>query len=75
MAEFTKEMSIQDAMLAHPKAKDVFERLGMSCQDCMAAQVESIEAGAAMHGIDPDEVVAELRGLDSGVNSDGEEKR
>lgn len=63
MARFTREMSIFEALAAHPGAREVFERHGMACSLCIGAQSESIEAGAILHQVDPDEVVAELNRL------------
>jgi len=63
MSPFSKQMSILEALEAHPKAREVFERWGMGCSLCIGAQLESIESGAIMHGVDPDEIVAELDGL------------
>ncbi len=61
--KFTKEMSIMEALQAHPQAKDVFMRHGLGCIGCMGAMMESIEAGARMHGIDVDALVADLNAL------------
>lgn len=61
--QFSKEMSIQDALLAHPDARDVFVEHGMACIDCMASSVESIEAGAEMHDVDANELVEALNAL------------
>jgi len=63
MARFTREMSIFEALAAHPGAREVFERHGMACSLCIGAQSETIEAGAILHQVDPDEVVAELNRL------------
>ena len=65
---FTKDMSIFEALEADPDARDVFESHGMSCCLCIGAQSESIEAGAILHQVDPDAVVAELNAL-SGASS------
>jgi hybrid cluster-associated redox disulfide protein len=64
MPSFTKQMSILEALESHPEARQVFERYGMGCSLCIGAQLESIESGAIMHAVDPDEVVAELNTLD-----------
>ena len=56
-------MSIIDALEIHPGARAVFERHGMTCCLCLGASMESIEAGAIMHAVDPDEVVGELNRL------------
>lgn len=60
---FTKEMSILSALQAHPQAREVFRKHGMGCLGCMGATEETIEAGAQMHGIDLDALLAELNSL------------
>lgn len=61
--KFTKEMSIMEALQAHPQAHDVFTRHGLGCIGCMGAMLETIEAGARMHGIDVDVLVNDLNAL------------
>jgi hybrid cluster-associated redox disulfide protein len=63
MTGFEKDMSIIDALERHPGARAVFERHGMTCCLCLGASIESIEAGAIMHSVDPDEVISELNRL------------
>ena len=60
---YTKDMSIFEALEADPDARVVFESHGMACCLCIGAQSESIEAGAILHQVDPDVVVAELNRL------------
>ncbi len=60
---FTKDMSIFEALSSDPAARDVFESHGMGCCLCIGAQSESIEAGAILHQVDPEAVVAELNQL------------
>ncbi len=62
---FTKEMSMMEALQADPRAKDVFASYGIDCMGCMGVGVESIEDGAKMYGVDPDELVADLNKLQS----------
>lgn len=63
MTLFRKEMSIFEALESDPRARAVFEGHGMSCCLCIGAQSESIEAGAILHQVDPEVVVAELNRL------------
>jgi hybrid cluster-associated redox disulfide protein len=63
MATFVKEMSILEALEAHPGSRRVFEQHGMGCSLCIGADLETIEAGAIMHDVDPDLIVAELNRL------------
>jgi hybrid cluster-associated redox disulfide protein len=60
---FHKDQSIIDALAVHPGARAVFERYGMGCSVCRGASSESIEAGAIMHCVSPDEVVEALNDL------------
>jgi hybrid cluster-associated redox disulfide protein len=60
---FSKEMSIFEALEADADARAVFESHGMACCLCIGAQSETIEAGAILHQVDPDSVVAELNAL------------
>ncbi len=60
---YTKDMSIFEALERDPEARAVFESHGMACCLCIGAQSESIEAGAILHQVDPDVVVAELKQL------------
>lgn len=61
---YNKDMSIMEALQAHPQAREVFKKHGMACLGCMGAMQESIEAGARMHGIDIDALLAELEALE-----------
>jgi hybrid cluster-associated redox disulfide protein len=61
--DYTRDMSIFEALERDPKARAVFESHGMACCLCIGAQSETIEAGAILHQVDPDVVVAELNQL------------
>lgn len=56
----TKEMSIIDVVQSYPQSLDVFARHGLGCIGCAAARFENLEAGAKVHGIDPDQLVNEI---------------
>lgn len=59
-SKITKEMSFSEVLQKWPQTAEVFMGYGMHCLGCIAAQFESIEAGAAAHGINTDELIAEL---------------
>jgi hybrid cluster-associated redox disulfide protein len=61
---FSRDMTILEALQAHPRSREVFLRYGMTCVNCMGAQMESIEVGARMHEMDVDELVEELNRLE-----------
>ena len=63
MAKVTKEMGIIDIVQAHPESLEVFQKYGMGCIGCAAARFENLEAGAKVHGIDPEQMVADINAL------------
>ena len=63
MEKVTKEMGIIEIVQAHPEAAMVFQKYGMGCLGCAAARFENLEAGAKVHGIDPDKMVEDLNAV------------
>lgn len=59
----TKDMSILDIVQQYPESLEVFAKYGLGCIGCAAARFENLEAGAKVHGFDPDEMVAEINAL------------
>ena len=58
--KITKEMSILEIVQQYPETIEVFARNGLGCIGCAAARFENLEAGAKVHGIDPDRLIEEL---------------
>lgn len=56
----TKDMKIDEVIKKHPETLEVFEKFGFHCVGCVIANLENIEDGAVVHGIDPEELVEEL---------------
>ena len=56
----TKDMNIVEVVSAHPEVISVFRRYGMGCVGCQAARFEDIDQGAQVHGLDVDQLVADL---------------
>ena len=52
-----------DIVQQHPEAIAVFQKYGMGCIGCAAAHFENLEAGAKVHGFNPDEMVAEINSI------------
>ncbi len=53
-------MPIGDVVQRYPETFPVFMSFGLHCVGCHVAAFETIEMGAMSHGINPDELVAEL---------------
>lgn len=59
----TKEMGIIDIVQNYPQSLEVFAKYGLGCIGCAAARFENLEAGAKVHGVDPDQLVEEINAL------------
>lgn len=59
----TKEMNILEIVEKYPQSIEIFAKYGLGCIGCAAARFENLEAGAKVHGFDPDEMVAEINAL------------
>ena len=59
----TKEMNIMEIVQSYPQSIEVFQRYGLGCIGCAAARFENLEAGAKVHGFDPEAMVADINAL------------
>ena len=67
MAELvTKDMNILEIAQKHPESIEIFHKYGLGCLGCAAARFENLEAGAKVHGYDPDAMVADINALIEG---------
>jgi len=63
MAKVTKDMGIMEIVQAHPESVEIFQKYGMGCIGCAAAHFENLEAGAKVHGFNPDDMVNDINAL------------
>ncbi|MBE7705968.1 MAG: DUF1858 domain-containing protein [Cyanobacteria bacterium SIG30] len=63
MGKVTKDMGLLDIVQQYPESLEVFAKYGLGCIGCAAARFENLEAGAKVHGIDPDVMVDEINAL------------
>lgn len=63
MGKVTKDMGILDIVQQYPQAVEVFQKYGMGCLGCAAARFENLEAGARVHGFDPDQMCDDINAL------------
>ena len=59
----TKDMNIIEIAQKHPESIEIFHKYGLGCLGCAAARFENLEAGAKVHGVDPDKMVEEMNAL------------
>jgi len=60
-----KTTPITEITEKHPETVKILEGYGLQCLGCMAAHFESIEQGAAAHGVNIDKLMAELNASQS----------
>lgn len=60
MAEITKKTTIGEVLALDLKTAQYFLEMGMHCLGCPSSQGESIEDACAVHGTNPDELIAKL---------------
>lgn len=56
----TKDMTIQEIVARYPESIPVFERYGLGCIVCLAAEFEDLEAGAIVHGVKVNDLLRDL---------------
>lgn len=59
--EITRETVIGDIVDFYPETAEVFMDCGMHCIDCPVSRMESIEEACEVHGVDPDELIENLK--------------
>jgi len=60
MSKITKDMGLMEIVQNYPETIEVFQRYGFGCMGCAAARFENLEAGAKVHGVDPDKMLEDL---------------
>lgn len=55
-----KKMKIEYVIQFYPETISVFTRYGVACLGCSGASYDNIEVGAKIHGIDVDQLLADL---------------
>lgn len=61
--EITKEMTIGQILKVKPEVAPILMGMGMHCLGCPASQGESLEEAAMVHGMDIEDLMAEIAKL------------
>ena len=64
--KINKDMKISEVAMKWPKTQNTFMEMGLYCFGCGVARFETIEQGAAAHGIPVDDL---LKALNEVANS------
>lgn len=60
MAQVTKDMAINDILNIDGNIAPILMGMGMHCVGCMAAQGETLEEAAMVHGLDADQIEKQI---------------
>ena len=60
MATIIKDTIVGDILDIAPETAPAFIDIGMHCLGCPASRNETVEQACMVHGVDPDELCAEL---------------
>lgn len=60
-AMIDKRTTVEEVLTKYPQTVEVFDRMGLGCAGCSAAVFENIEQCAAVHGVDADELLENLK--------------
>ena len=63
MADITKDMTIGEILRTNPGVAPILMNAGMHCLGCPSAQGESLEEAAMVHGMNIDELMAQIAAL------------
>ena len=61
--EITKEMTIGQILKIKPEVAPILMGMGMHCRGCPASQGESLEEAAMVHGMNIEDLMAEIAKL------------
>ena len=61
--EITKDMTIGEIIVNKPEVAPILMEAGMHCLGCPAAQGESLEEAAMVHGMDIDALMERISAL------------
>lgn len=59
-AKITKDTIFLEMLKNHPETAKVLKKYNLACASCLGAQSEPIELGAINHGLDPEQLLADL---------------
>ena len=61
--KISKDMNIMEIVQLCPESVAVFQKYGLGCIGCAEAHFENLEAGAKVHGFNPDDMVDDINAI------------
>ncbi len=69
-AKITKDMTLGEIVTKYPEAAEVMMKRGLHCIGCRMAARESVEQGAAAHGMNKKKIESLLREMNNAVSNE-----
>lgn len=63
MFRITKDTQIGQLLEVFPEAGDILTGMGMHCLGCPSARTETLEQAAAVHDMDVEDIIEDLKGF------------
>lgn len=57
----TKDTVITDLVTNFPETEEILMEFGLGCVGCPMSNTETVEQGAASHGLDPETVITSVK--------------
>ncbi len=70
--QVSKDTMIGELLQINEGIAPILFGIGMHCLGCPASQMETIEEAASVHGINPDDLVAEINAFLAGKTEDAQ---
>ncbi len=67
----SKDMALGDIITKYPKAAEVFMKYGLHCIGCHVSEYETVEQGAAMHGVSGAKFAKMMKELNEAAENKG----
>ena len=68
MQKIKKETQINELLEKHPEAAEILMAYGLHCVGCHFSDLDTLEDGAAMHGMPDEEIELMIRDVNKVVN-------
>ena len=61
MDPINPKLRITELLASHPELREILHQHGAFCDECVAANFDTVQQAAIMHGLDVHELIAELQ--------------
>lgn len=67
VVKVTKDMNLAEVVFRYPQAAEILLDYGLHCVGCGASSFDTIEMGAQVHGMAPDEILEMITRINEAI--------